>query len=331
MTSQFKFHVSALALALSLLSGQAASQPASSAGGATLRDCPTCPEMVTVPAGTFMMGSSPEELARETGMYEAEIKSEQPKHRVTIGRAFAIGKHEVTQAQYEAFVKETGRVQSGCKVFIRSEGTWDIEEQRSWKDPGYAQSPQHPVACVRWADAQAYADWLAAKTGKPYRLPSEAEWEYAARGGTTGPRFWGDTITDACRFANVSDETRKGVVKLKKLSAQSFIACADGHVWAAPVGSFVPNGFGIHDMLGNLWEWTADCYHPSYEGAPQDGSARKDGACTYHAFRGGAFSSLVNNYRVTQRGSGADPKLYADDPREYRADYLGFRVARDLP
>lgn len=277
------------------------------------------------------MGSTPEELAQENGMvHESEKSWEQPKHEVAIDYMLAVGKFEVTRAQYARFVESTNRTPSNCKIYLRTEGTWGIVDSNNWRNPGHAQTGNHPVVCVTWGDAVDYAAWLSLETGKKYRLLSESEWEYAARGGATTPRFWGNRIEDACTFANVSDLSRKQQVSLARETDISFIDCTDDHVWSAPVGSFSPNAFGLHDMLGNVWEWTADCFHRSYDGAPSDGSIWSTGDCTYHAFRGGAFSSLAYNYRVTQRGFGADPNAYADEPSEYRADYLGFRVAREL-
>lgn len=318
--------------AIVLSATQAAAQLVSLEEGAVFRDCEDCPEMVIIPSGDFMMGSSPEDIVRDRIAFELEAGWEQPKHKVTIKKPFAIGKYEITRDQFAAFVEDTGyTVVDDCKVYVRSGGTWTVVEGMTWADPGHEQSGRHPVVCVKWADANAYADWLAEKTGKPYRLVAEAEWEFAARAGVqTTSRFWDEPAEEACKYGNVSDLARKPEVFLTNDYEQTFIQCKDGYVYSAPVGSFEPNPWGVNDMFGNVWEWTADCFHDNYEGAPDDGSIWGTGDCEFHAFRGGSFSSLGYNNRATQRAKGQDPKAYADDPREYRADYLGFRIARDL-
>lgn len=318
--------------AIAFSAAQAVAQRVSLDEGAVFRDCETCPEMVVIPSGEFMMGSSPEDIVRDRVAFELEAGWEQPKHQVKIKKPFAIGKYEITRDQFAEFVEDTGyTVVDSCKVYVRSEGTWSTVEGMNWVNPGHDQSGPHPVVCVKWADANEYAQWLAKKTGKSYRLVAEAEWEYAARAGVqTTSRFWGGPTEEACKYGNVSDLVRKSEVFLTRDYEQTFIQCRDGYVFSAPVGAFEPNPWGVNDMFGNVWEWTADCFHDNYEGAPDDGSIWGNGDCEFHAFRGGSFSSLGYNNRATQRAKGQDPNSYADDPREYRADYLGFRVARAL-
>ncbi|MEE8502787.1 MAG: SUMF1/EgtB/PvdO family nonheme iron enzyme, partial [Kiloniellales bacterium] len=171
--------VAVVALFLGLFS---ATHTAVAAAPDTFKDCDTCPEMVVIPAGSFTMGSP----ASEKGRYNKEG----PQHRVSIPRSFALGKYEVTKAEFAAFVHETGRDAQGC--LIRDDGKWKDDDSKSWRNPGYTQSDSHPVVCVNWDDAKAYARWLSRKTGKEYRLPSESEWEYAARASTTTARYWGD-------------------------------------------------------------------------------------------------------------------------------------------
>jgi formylglycine-generating enzyme required for sulfatase activity len=253
----------------------------------TFRECENCPEMVVVPAGKFTMGSPAAEKDRD--------KAEGPQHVVTIGRPLAVGKFHVTRDEFAVFARETGgglAADSGC----------------DWRSPpGFTQEGSHPVICVSWEDAKAYANWLTKKTKKPYRLLSEAEWEYAARGWTSPgayPRFWfGNDEGEICRFGN-SDTS----------------ACDDGYRYTSPVGNYAPNAFGLYDMGGNAWQWTADCYHDSYNGAPADGSAWTAGNCDNgRSVRGGAWNYLPRTLRVASR-----LKTTAG------SYYVGFRVARTL-
>jgi formylglycine-generating enzyme required for sulfatase activity len=275
------------------------------------RDCESCPEMVVVPAGSFAMGSPKDE--------EGRFDNEGPQHEVKIPRPLAVGRLEVTVDQFAAFVKETGRdMGSTCDVWEK--GKWSERPGRSWRDPGFAQSGTHPVACVSWDDAKAYVAWLSARTGKPYRLPSEAEWEYAARAGTTTRFHFGNDEKDFCRHGNGADRTaQKDVPGAKKWTV---LACQDGHAYTAPTGSFATNGFGLHDMHGNLWEWTEDCWHDSYAGAPADGSAWTTGGdCKVRVLRGGSWGYPPRYLRTAVRGQ---------IPTAYRYVNDGFRVVLTL-
>ena len=190
--------------------------------GEIFRDCETCPEMVVVPAGSFLMGSPPGEEDRDD--------SEGPQHRVTLAEPFAVGKYEVKRSEYAEFVQATGRT-DGNSCWTYEGGEWKERMGRSWRDPGFDQGVDHPVACVNWDNGQEFVRWLSEKTGKSYRLLSEAEWEYAARGGTQTRYSWGDTIghnranCDGCGSRWDNEMT-------------------------APVGSFSANEFGLHDMHG---------------------------------------------------------------------------------
>jgi formylglycine-generating enzyme required for sulfatase activity len=261
----------------------------------TFRECENCPEMVVVPAGSFTMGSPENEKDRD--------KNEGPQHTVTIAKAFAVGKVHVTVDQFAAFVGETGyAASSSCSNGKGSNG--------SWRDPGIAQQGSHPVVCVSWDDANAYTKWLAKKSGKPYRLLSEAEWEYAARGRTLPgayPRYWfGDNEQDLCRYGNFGDY-RTGA------------PCKDGYSATSPAGHYPPNAFGLYDMFGNVWQWTEDCWHPDYKGAPNDGSAWTSGCDGSRVVRGGSWWHYDAYLRVAVRiwFTGVD------------YDH-GFRVARTL-
>ena len=277
-----------------------------SAPGAEFRDCAECPAMVMLPPGSFVMGSGPEDPLAEP--------DEQPAHRVQVTAAFAMGKVEVTRSQYAAFVRETRRVQpSGCNS-TRS-GRFLNNPKANWQNPGFPQQDNEPVVCVSWDDAQAYAKWLSGKTGKPYRLPSEAEWEYAARGGTAGSRYWADGSTAAaCKYASVADTAFKSVAR----GMQSF-PCADGYTYTAPVGRYAANAFGLHDMLGNVWEWVEDCWNQGYAGASVRAEPRATGTCEIRVFRGGAWNSKPATVRAAYRDR---------DTKDERHENLGFRVVR---
>lgn len=264
--------------------------------------------MVVIPAGRFDMGSPESEEDRDD--------DEGPVHRVRV-TAFALSKTEITRTQFEAFVKDTG-YNAGNKCWTLADGKFK-EREGSWRKPGYPQDGGHPVTCISWNDAQAYAKWVSRKTGKQYRLPTEAEWEYAARGNTRNSRYWGDNPKKACTYANVSDRTAKAKIP----GTLSWLAhnCTDSFAYTAPAGRFKANVFGLKDMLGNLWEWTEDSYHDSYDGAPASGGSWQ-GNGAKHALRGGSWNSDPQNVRASVRNSNR-PTL--------RFSIFGFRLARRLP
>jgi formylglycine-generating enzyme required for sulfatase activity len=182
--------------------------PAAKAPGTVFRDCPDCPEMVVIPPGKFVMASPPSERGRES--------SEGPLHIVTIAQPFALGRYTVTVAEFRTFVQASGYKTDAERNFGNVQGcrSWDVpwgqfgwQAERNWNDPGFPQQDPQPVLCVSWNDANVYTQWLSQKSGKRYGLPSEAQWEYAARAGTTTARFWGDDPNQSCRYANVADQT----------------------------------------------------------------------------------------------------------------------------
>jgi formylglycine-generating enzyme required for sulfatase activity len=244
--------------------------------GDPFQECRSCPEMIVVPAGSFMMGS-PNGQGGD---------NEQPQHSVTIAKPFAAGKYELTFAEWDAC-----GAQGDCNSNI--------------SDVGFGRDRQ-PVINVSWHEAKAYVAWLSKITGKTYRLLSEAEYEYAARGGTQTTYPWGENI---------------------ELNGTAMANCFNcGSKWdgrqTAPVGSFLPNKFGLYDIVGNVWEWTEDCYHKSYDGAPADGSAWTLGAdCSAVVARGGGWSTDAHGLRSASR------RWNARISEEYE---LGFRVARSL-
>jgi formylglycine-generating enzyme required for sulfatase activity len=236
--------------------------------GIQFRDCTECPELIVVPAGSFEMGST-------------EFPIEKPVHRVTIEKPFAIGRYEVTFSQWDACLAERG---CGYRPDDQGRGRTNL-----------------PVSDVSWSDAQAFVAWLSQTTGYKYRLPSEAEWEYAARGGTAGPFWWGEA--PAAGQANCRD-------------------CGPGSgEQTLPVGSFPANGFGLADTAGNIAEWVEDCWTDSYKNAPTDGRAQTSDTCKHRVLRGGSFDSSPRYMRSSSRF------LYDADVRYYTN---GFRVLREL-
>jgi formylglycine-generating enzyme required for sulfatase activity len=285
-----------------------------------IRDCPTCPAMMVVPSGTFLLGTSADARERDPD------RGESPPLPVTMSRAFAIGRYEVTVAEFRAFVTATQYAPAGdCRV--ASGGAWVRLPDRGWASPGFPapQADNEPVVCVSWDDAKAYTDWLTKLSGKVYRLPSETEWEYAARGGTTTPRYFGDRDSDeetvlsvACDYANVYDASSITELPFPYPSAR----CSDGRTYTAPVGSFKPNAFDLYDVIGNVREWLHDCYTGSYLGRPTDGRAWEwAGGCELRGVRGGSWATRPAESRAAARGAEAQGLRQSD---------LGFRVVREL-
>lgn len=275
------------------------------------RDCRDCPVMTIIPPGEFSMGFDGGEAERYEG----------PVRRIRIGKSFALGKFEVTNGEYRAFVTATGHI-SGKGCFALRDGTYKQLPGTDWSDPGYRRAirDDEPVACVDWNDAKAYVAWLAKKTGRPYRLASEAEWEYAARANRDTGRFlWGEHTETACREANVLDASGARALGDSRIAAAP---CDDGYAGVAPVGSRAPNPFGLYDMIGNVWEWVEDCYampHPA--DAPTDGSPQLKDGCDRRGSKGGSWITTITRQTPTFRGR---------DPAELTSQIFGFRVARDL-
>ena len=278
-----------LAVIFSVLLSQAATaenRRAPSDGAAqSFRDCPSCPEMVAVPAGEFMMGSPQSERGRG--------KDEGPQHPVTIAKPFAAGKYEVTFSEWDACVAE-----GGCSYKPGDEG-WG--------------RGRHPVINVSWNDVREFTAWLSKKTGKEYRLLSEAEWEYAARGVT--------------RISDASTPFSTGAtINYKQANYDANFTYGPGQQGSyrqktTDVGTFPKNAFGLYDMHGNVWEWVQDCYKPSYKARPSDGSPVTAANCDLHILRGGSWNYYPKLLRSAYR--------YATAP-EVRLNNFGFRVARAM-
>jgi formylglycine-generating enzyme required for sulfatase activity len=282
-------------------------------------ECAVCPELAQVPPGQFQLGSAPDavELDPATG--------ESPAVALAFTRPFLHSKREITVREFRRFVEATGAEPApGCRLWLG--GQWVVERDRSWRDPGFAQPPRddEPVVCVSWDDARAYAEWLSQQSGRRYRLPSEAEWEYIARGGTSFPRFWGEqdsredlALSLACDYANVYDRSAVEALNLPWPNAR----CDDRAPTLAPVGQYKPNAFGVHDVIGNAREWVMDCFTASYLGRPDDLRAWTwQGGCERKSVRGGSWASRPRDARAPARSA---------ELAGLRQSDLGFRVARD--
>jgi formylglycine-generating enzyme required for sulfatase activity len=280
---------------------------------APFRDCPDCPEMQRVPAGTFVMGT-PGAPSR------ADTRAESQATVVRLTRPFAMGRMEVTRREFRAFLTDSAYEQKGdCVIWDDEQSRFSIDHPaESVEAPDADVSDDQPATCISWHDARAYAQWLAKKTGKPYRLPSEAEWEYAARAGSVAEWPWGEQASDGCDFANVYDLTGREHYPL----GWDPVRCRDGYAGLAPVGALRPNAFGLYDLIGNVAEWVDDCYTDSYVGRPKDGrSWFWNGGCRRHVVRGGSWASPPSQARSAYR-------LPTDST--FRAQTLGLRVALDL-
>jgi len=280
---------------------EAFNSPPARNAGEVFRDCEGCPQMVVVPAGSFDMGSAVD----DPGYHPWEG----PQHQVTISNAFAVGRFEVTVAQFRLFIEETDLTIAGCRVWLGVGSGWIDDKARSWDDPLYVQNDNYPVVCVSWNDAQRYVEWLSQRSGHTYRLLSEAEWEYAARAGSTTRYYWGNDASHS-RMNFGADREMGGVARGR-----------DQWVHAGPVGSFPPNQFGLYDMLGNVSEWVSDCRREDYSQAPLDDAANAECRFDWRVVRGGSWLS------------GADITDSANrfwNSARSRVSVQGFRVARDL-
>jgi formylglycine-generating enzyme required for sulfatase activity len=270
-------------------------------------------KLVLIPPGKFLMGSPESEVGRVT---------DEAQHEVEITQPFYLGVHAVTVGQFRAFVKATGYQTEAEKD---GEGGWGYNSQArkfegrrteyTWQNPGWQQSDDHPVVNVSWNDAEAFCEWLSGQEGVNYRLPTEAEWEYSCRAGTTTRFYSGDADDSLKGVANIADVS----FKQKYPEATWAVSWDDGYPFTAPVGRFKPNAFGLYDMHGNVWEWCADWYDENYyKGSPkQDPPGPSAGA--FRVFRGGSFRSAPRDCRAANRFRRAS---------DHRNCTFGFRVVR---
>jgi formylglycine-generating enzyme len=293
------FHLSSTRPTAPAVSAGAAPQP-----GSVIRDCPRCPAVTVLRTGRFIQGS---DRPGNSSPFE------KPLRWVAISHPIAMSTNAVTVDEFSAFVAATGRDMRGCDTY---DGEWKHRPENSWENPAFVQTGSHPVTCVSWKDAKAYAEWLSSTTGHRYRLPSASEWEYASRGGGEAVVPWSSNAAGACESANVADQSAAG-----RYPGWVVYPCSDGYVYTAPVGSFKPNAFGLRDMLGNVFQWTEDCWYPDYVGAPVDGSARTTADCSEHEARGGSWFTNPAYVR-------ADYRNHFD--ANYRTSSVGIRMVRDL-
>ncbi len=278
---------------------------------------------VLIEPGRFAMGSTDGD------------PDEQPVHTVSFRTPYEIMAHEVTVAQFSGFAEQSGYTVDGpCRYYTR-DGAAD-DPYRHYSQPGFDQSASHPVVCVSALDAEAYAEWLSRETGTPHRLPSEAEWEYAARAGSPSRYAWASD-EQSCAVANISDLDRAaahhdgrhyfGAPAMYDTIAEHTAMCPDGHVFTAPVMSYRANGFGLFDTTGNVWEWVADCVEgeagatPPYADSAGDGTAQVDAACNRHVIRGSSWHTGPRYSHVSNRSS---------VPSGNRMYHLGFRLVREV-
>jgi formylglycine-generating enzyme required for sulfatase activity len=252
-----------------------------------LKDGSQGPEMVRIQGGSFRMGD----------IQGGGDSDEKPVHSVSVAR-FAMGRYEVTVGEFRQFVNATGyktdaEKQGSCWTYA---GSWKKVKGANWRKPKFSQTNTHPVVCVSWNDATAYAKWLSQQTGHTYRLPTEAQWEYAARAGTTTSRYWGNDPNEACRYANVHDNTSK---QKNNGFTWTHHKCTDGYAQTAPVGRFKANAFDLFDMLGNVWEWTCSEYEDKYTG--KESKCIRQNSGSRRALRGGAWGYKPWSVRAAGR------------------------------
>ena len=270
------------------------------------------PEMMKVAAGSFQMGSP----ANEAGG-----KDDERLHTVNVP-AFLMGKNEVTVHEFRRFVEATDYITDaerdaggmvGCDILNNERAFFTASAGISWRNPGFRQNEQYPVVCISWFDATAYAEWLSSVTGHSYTLPTEAQWEYAARAGSSSAYFFGDDGQDLCRWANIADRDLRS-----DNPVLSTVDCSDGYITAAPIGEYEPNPLGLLDVIGNVYEWTCSRYEHDYNGSESLCAEVLD-ADSQWVLRGGGWSSDASASRI----AGRDPQLpfsrYSDS---------GFRLVR---
>ncbi|HSC66148.1 MAG TPA: formylglycine-generating enzyme family protein [Cellvibrio sp.] len=279
---------------------------------------PIEPVMVDIPGGQLLVHPAPPENSSATSSSSAAAAS-----RTLVIAPFRIGKYEVTAKEFGQFIAATNYpAPTSCQQMYSKK--WFAKRPSTWKGHKHTSSEFEPVSCIGWNAMQAYVDWLSKETGKPYRLPSDAEWEYAARAGTTTTYFWGEDPAQACTFANTADQAAEAAIKrdydgLESKDHVGVLPCDDKTGYASVVGIYQPNAFGLHDMIGNINEFTADCETPNYPGTATTGAARVDGDCSKRVIRGGSWH--WSPFTSASRGT-------------WKVDFVGalegFRIAEDI-
>ncbi len=284
-------------------------------------------KLTLIPAGTFTMGSqlTPKELAAKFAKWDAtesDFEDERPPHPVKISQPFYLGQHEVTVGQFRKFVTDDGYQTEaeadgkGGFGFDETKGNFVQDPKYTWKNPGFAQTDEHPVVNVSWNDTQKFCAWLSRQEGKTYRLPTEAEWEYACKAGTNTLWSHGDDPEGVARVGNTADATAK-----EKINFKNAISARDGYVFTAPVGKFPANAFGLYDMHGNVFEWCDDVYDAKLylkrSGTIPTPDPRVASGSEYRVLRGGSWGNYAGSTRTALRSR------YAPDSR---VSNFGFRV-----
>lgn len=282
------------------------------------RDCDTCSEMIILPSGKYLMGATKEEFdSNDKDKYKLMYLGETPRHQVEV-KSFGLAKFDVTKQQFAEFVNETKFETQGCEIF-NGNNSW-FDKKADWRDPGFKQTEQDPVVCVSWNDAQKYVAWINSKIPHKkygnYRLPTEAEWEYATRAGTSTAMYWGNARSEQCKYENARD------LSARKLNPDAIYAnCDDKYVETAPVGSFQPNPWGFFDMLGNVHKWVSDCSDFGYAHVLSAGVDMTSPDCPIRAMRGASWATIPMGVRSANR---------AGNKSDARTNSLGFRLAVDL-
>jgi formylglycine-generating enzyme required for sulfatase activity len=282
------------------------------------RDCDVCSEMIVLPSGNYMMGATEEEFRGQDNKYQFMYGIETPRHAVRV-KSFALARFHVTRQQFSIFAKETGFSGKGCRTMRRQNGEWWFDPDADWQNPGFPQTDNDPVVCVSWNDAQQYIAWLNGKlagaSAHQYRLPTEEEWEYAARAGTATPMYWGNGRQEQCKYENARDKSAS------VLDPDAPIApCDDKNIWTSPSGFFQPNPWGLYDMLGNASQWVGDCWAMGYA-EHLDLFLPPNGICRDRVQRGASWASIPIAVRAANRNG---------RPPGFRDSTSGFRLAVGL-
>ncbi len=276
------------------------------------------PSTVPIRKGRFTIGTTLRELRAEH-LPKQFWAWERPRRRITLAHDFILGKYPVTVGEFRRFIDDSGYVvPQGAYVWVEGKG-FQHSDTAGWRDPGFPQDDRHPVTCVDFEDATAYTRWLSERTGQAWRLPSEAEWEYACRAGTRTARFWGDDRAAAAQYANVADLSLARAMQ-ENPDPERFFQHDDGFPFTSPAGAFAPNPWGLHDMLGNVWEWCEDHYQDSYDNIPLDGTPNTtSGSSGRRVLRGASWYGYPWDVRAGYR---------VGDVAGDRNSSTGLRVAR---